>query len=104
MDEIQVRTVPLRELARHVSEAYGVTTADLVSERLTGEIVRARLCLYWLARRHTLHSYPTIGRVLRRDHSTVLSGQRKHAARMQSDPQAARLTFEIEARISEVTA
>jgi chromosomal replication initiation ATPase DnaA len=99
MDEIQVRTVPLRELARHVCDAYGVTTADLVSERLTGEIVRARLCLYWLARRHTLHSYPAIGRVLRRDHSTVLSGQRKHAARMQSDPLAARITSEIEAKI-----
>jgi len=104
MEAIEVRTVPLRELARHVSKAYGVSTADLISQRLTGEIVRARLCLYYLARRHTLHSYPAIGRVLRRDHTTVLTGQRKHAARMQSDPQAARLTFEIEARISEVTA
>jgi chromosomal replication initiation ATPase DnaA len=104
MDSLQPRTVALRDIMPLVCCAYAVTPVDIMSQRRGRDVSVARQCLYWLARRHTLHSYPTIGQVLRRDHSTVLTGQRKHAARMQSDPKAARITSEIEAKICEVSA
>ena len=40
----------------------------------------------YLAREHTGLSYPELGRVFRRDHSTVLSAVRKVERLLESDP------------------
>ena len=58
-----------------VSEATGITTAELKSPRRKRSIVRARMIYFALARRLTSHSFPMIGRsVGDKDHTTVMHG------------------------------
>ena len=62
-----------------VTKYYGVSLCDLVSRR-RGALVRPRQAAMYLARTLTECSLPAIGRLLNRDHSTILHGCRKIAA------------------------
>ena len=104
MDSLQPRTVALRDLVPLVCRAYAITPVDLISQRRGRTISTARQCLYYLARRHTLLSFPAIGRHLHRDHTSVLTGERVHAARIKSDPDAAKKLRGINKQIAKVTA
>jgi hypothetical protein len=77
-----------------VAKFYGVSVGDLVSFRRTGDIVRPRQVAMYLAKRLTNHSLPTIGRVLDRDHTTVLHGCRRIAKLREHD---AKLDADIKA-------
>lgn len=63
-----------------VCDKYKVRQSDLVSERRTANIVRPRQIVMYLAKQLTLRSYPDIGRVLNRDHTSCLHGVKKIAA------------------------
>jgi chromosomal replication initiator protein len=83
----------IRRVLAAVAAAYGVSEADIVSDRRTRPIIEPRQVAMALARRCTRHSLPTIGHALgRRDHTTVLHGVRRIEARAAEDPEfAARL-------------
>lgn len=75
-----------------VSLEFGVTLEDLLSERRQAPIAEARQAAMALAQRCLSYSLPKIGRLLRRDHTTVLHGIRCMARRCAADPDfAARL-------------
>lgn len=62
-------------IAQRLCRVFGVTLADLRSPRRNGASMRARLAVYYWARRMTSLSYPAIGRLLGgRDHTTVMRG------------------------------
>jgi len=46
------------------------------------DILWTRYRIYWRARRETSASYPQIGRVMKRDHTTVIHGERCYQARL----------------------
>jgi len=46
------------------------------------DILWTRYRIYWRARKETNASYPQIGRVLKRDHTTVIHGERCYQARL----------------------
>lgn len=56
----------------HISEALGVSLADMRASTRKAEIVRARQAAMWALRHHTTLSYPEIGRLFDRDHTTVI--------------------------------
>jgi chromosomal replication initiation ATPase DnaA len=62
------------------STAHGVPSHLIISSR-RGKVAVARHHCMWLLRQRG-HSYPEIGRAMSRDHSSVISGIRKHAARI----------------------
>ena len=63
----------LRRITRLVSARYGVTVTDLMSERRTGHVVRARQIAMFLGKRLTTCSLPQIGQHMGgRDHTTAL--------------------------------
>lgn len=69
-----------------VCRAYGVSRADLLSQRRTAGVVHPRQIAMYLAKRLTLRSLPEIARRMGgRDHTTVLHAVRKFEARTQSD-------------------
>jgi len=56
-----------------VSKITGLTIGQLRKEsRSTKEITEARQLFVLLAREHTTYSYPKIGVILNRDHSTIM--------------------------------
>jgi hypothetical protein len=75
MPEIPMtRSAPsIRLIAECSATRYGVSYTDLISSRRHPKYVLARQMTCFLARRHTTHSLPAIGRRLGgRDHTTVL--------------------------------
>lgn len=78
----------LRSVARAACAAWDVTLPQLLSERRDAALVEARQAAWLLARELTTASLPAIGRAFRRDHSTVLHGLRRAAARLAApDPE-----------------
>lgn len=66
-----------RALVAAVAAESGIPADDLLGRRRQPRVARARHLLCWCARDRLGWSYPKIGRVLGRDHTTVL-----HAVRM----------------------
>lgn len=64
----------LRHIMLAVEKETGVPLEVLLSPSRRPKHVRARHMCFWLARRFTGRSFPTIGRIARRDHSTVQYG------------------------------
>ena len=76
-----------------VAEDWGVTPLDIVSARRPRELMEPRQAAIGLARQLTPHSYPTIARIMRRDHTTLVNTLRNFHGRMQAGgPFAARVT------------
>lgn len=57
-----------------VCDGYGVSRTDLTSHRRGRTLVEARQVAMWLAKMYTAHSLPSIGKIMSRDHTTVLFG------------------------------
>lgn len=66
----------VEQLLERVCDRFGISMAELLSRDRHSNIAAARAVAAWLLREHGL-SFPVIGRVLRRDHSTVLVAVRK---------------------------
>jgi chromosomal replication initiator protein len=71
------RATPARRLLVVVAEHYDVTVADLTGPSRRRDILRPRRVAMYLLRDHLHLTYPSIGRLLHRDHSTVVYGARR---------------------------
>lgn len=69
-----------------VAGEFGVEVRHLCSEMRSQRYAQPRQAAMGLARALTGRSYPTIGRILKRDHTTVVMGCRSHQRRMAADP------------------
>jgi chromosomal replication initiator protein len=77
---------PVDEIQRHVSEAFGVSRAELVGSTRAARPLRARQVAIYLTRELTDLSLPQIGRLYGgRDHSTVLNSIRRAEDRCRED-------------------
>jgi len=63
------------EILRSIARLFGLTLAELTGPRRCRSIARPRLLAFWILRRTGL-SLPRIGKLLNRDHTTVLAGIR----------------------------
>lgn len=67
-------------IMREVCAKYGVTLKDVLSRRRTGKIALPRQEIMWRLRHETPASLPQIGRMLHRDHTSVLYGIRRYSS------------------------
>ena len=74
----------VQRICQAVAQEWGVTTQDIVSARRPRELLEPRQAAMGLARQLTPHSYPTIARIMRRDHSTLTNTLRNFQGRMQA--------------------
>lgn len=82
-------TWSLDDVATAVAQAHGVPLRELLGRRRHASVARARAALYTALRGHGM-SYPEIGRLLRRDHTTVMS-----VVRNAGGPPSRRLRIEV---------
>ena len=68
------------------SRAFEVPPRAIISRRRLPTIARARQALYAALYRACETSYPQLGRLLNRDHTTVLYGVREAEADAAADP------------------
>ncbi len=76
--ESERKTPPVRQIQAMVAERYGVTLADILSQRRTKRVVMPRQIAVYLTKEMTSLSYPAIGRHFGgRDHTTCLHAHNK---------------------------
>jgi chromosomal replication initiation ATPase DnaA len=90
----------IKPVIRTVAKYYGVSLTDLLSCRRSRSVARPRHVAMYLAKKLTRHSLPAIGRVLDRDHSTIMHGCRRIATLRLED---AKLDAEIRELIGLLT-
>lgn len=83
-----------------VCEAFGVSRMDLLSQRRHRHLADARIAVSVILRETTPLSYPRIGQLLNRDHTTVLHHLRKLEERLE-DPVFRQCFAEARDRVSE---
>ena len=68
-----------------VCEFYQIEPLELLSNRRTGHLIRPRQVAGYLCCELTLRSLPEIGRMFRRDHTTILHSRQKIASERRRD-------------------
>lgn len=84
-------------IQRTVAAAHGITRIDLTSHRRGARLVKPRHMAMYLCAVLTPHSFPNIGRLFHRDHTTVIYARDKIAKLRATDE---KLNSEIEALIA----
>lgn len=81
------RRVPrITEIIQACADEWDVPVTRIQSVRQHARYARPRQVAMYLARELTDNSFPILGRVFRRDHSTVIHGHSATAARCARDP------------------
>lgn len=75
----------VQEILAEVAKKYGVTVLELVGDRRDRMIVRARQEAMWRCSKETGKSGAAIARLMRRDHTSVIAGVRRHEERMREN-------------------
>lgn len=81
----RILTDTQREAVRVMANPFGVTVYQVLSERRTQAIVLARHAACHMLRERFGMSYPEIGAVLNRDHSTVMNSIARYRERLWAD-------------------
>ncbi len=67
------------------ADAFGLKLEDITGRAQPQRIVRARHAIVWCAREVLKESFPSIGKSLKRDHTTVMSSYRRAQALLERD-------------------
>lgn len=73
-----------REIER-IANKHGVTIDEIMGDGRTRRVAYARQEIYFELYTHFEMSFPRVGKVMGRDHSTVLYGMKKHCLRYDLD-------------------
>lgn len=65
---------PLETILQATIDALSVPRFSITGSRGAPAVIEARFCFFWVARNYSLRSAAEIGRVAKRDHSTVFHG------------------------------
>ena len=75
----------VKDIAQIISAEWGVTPEDIFGGSRDVEFVMARAALVVRLRKQG-YSYPRIGRILKRDHTTIMNAERKAQIWRERDP------------------
>lgn len=83
---IPLRDVDPLEILRVVAQSYSLAPQQIVGKDKHKNVAEARQVACWLLRTRTKLSYPECGRVVRKDHSSVMTCVKKCVARRAKEP------------------
>jgi len=92
---------PVLTIVEAVASETALTTACILGPRRTNDIALARQIAMHVARKRLRWSYPRIGHVIGRDHSTVQHGAGVIAMRLNHDEELRELVARIEGRLEQ---
>lgn len=93
------RELTVAHVLAEVSTEFDVPVRDLLGPWRSQRLARPRAAAMALARRHTMASLPVIAREMQRDHTTVITGIRRHAEREAVDPEFAARVAAVSERL-----
>jgi chromosomal replication initiation ATPase DnaA len=74
------------DVIQAAATVWDVASQDVLAERVLRQFAHPRLAVYWIANRILARSTGEIGRILGRDHSTIMSGVRSAEQLSLRDP------------------
>ena len=97
----QQRELDVDRIIRTIAEYFDITASDIKGKRRTRAISKPRQYAMFLARTHTDHSYPELGRKFGgKDHTTVLAACQKLEKLVEEDEEMADLIHNLEQKLS----
>ena len=97
---VEAPQVTAEKIISRVSKKYGVTEEEIYGRKRTKHIASARNISIYIIRKVTDMSFPTIGKLFDRDHSTIISANDSIEQNIQTNPLFA---MEIADLIKEIT-
>ena len=89
-----------RAIIRETATEFGLTYAELISQRRSSYLIAPRFVAIWLAKKHTLFSLARIAREFgRRDHTTIMHAIQRADALIAGSQELAGRVAAIEARL-----
>lgn len=79
-------SVTFAQIVQVVAKEAGIEPSAILGPDRRPCIAHQRQRAMWLGRRLTKHSHAVLGRILKRDHSTVIHGCKAVAKRINRDP------------------
>ena len=79
-------SVTVERIFSAMTDRYGISRADMVGKKREKAIAEARHVSVYLIREITEMSFPNIGKLYDRDHTTILSSYQKISRRVATDP------------------
>ncbi len=79
-------SVTVDKIFSAITDRYGVSRSDVVGKKREKAIAEARHLSIYLIREITEMSFPNIGKLFDRDHTTILSSYQKISRRVKNDP------------------
>ncbi|MFB6264380.1 MAG: chromosomal replication initiator protein DnaA [Bradymonadaceae bacterium] len=91
------RELSVERIIEIVADHFDIGPADIKGSRRTHAISKPRQYAMYLARKHTEHSYPELGRKFGgKDHTTVLAACQKLEEKVEQEPEMAELMETLE--------
>lgn len=75
LDLNDIEYISLTSVIDAVSEVFGVSVREIMSPSREQRLARTRFAIYYLAWLNTRHSFPSVGRYMGRDHTTIMHGR-----------------------------
>lgn len=105
MDSATTKLEPtLANIGREVCRAFEVERADIMGPHRERHFARIRHAAFFLARKYTVKSIPTIGRYFNRDHTTIIYGIKRVNDWLAYDPAYAAKVAELDALFAPIIA
>jgi chromosomal replication initiator protein len=92
----RLNVTPVGRVIEIVGKFYGVAQADLLGDGRTQHLSMVRHITMYLARTYCQLSYPELGTVFGRDHSTVIHAVKLIERRVQAQPAFAKFLTRLE--------
>ena len=77
VQENAARTVSVENIQSAVAKMYGITIADILSEKKVRTVAEPRMVAMYLSRLLTKHSSTEIGEAFARNHATILYAEKQ---------------------------
>jgi len=75
LDSNDIEYISLTSVIDAVSETFQIPHREIMSKSRQQKLARARFAIYYLAWLNTRHSFPSVGRYMGRDHTTIMHGR-----------------------------
>jgi chromosomal replication initiation ATPase DnaA len=93
------RAADHNEIVRCVCQSYLVSPDELASNDRHKNVAEARKVACWLLRTLTARSFPEIGRLMSKDHTSVMHAVKSCSRRRETDAEFRRFTDELAAAV-----
>ena len=97
---VEAPAVTVERIIDRVSKKYGVSKEDIYGRKRTKTIAMARSIAIYIIKKITTLSFPAIGKIFDRDHSTIINANNMITSEIASSPL---LEIEVNELIREIT-